>query len=263
MEKLESVLDIIKTLRNPDKGCPWDREQTPISMWKCLIEEIYELRDAIIEDIPDDVSEELGDVLFQLLFIFEIYRERKAFDISESLKKVSEKMIRRHPHVYGKENFNTKDQVTRSWENIKKEEKKEAGKALDESVLDSVPSGMPSLLRCHKVSSSAVKAGFDWDSIDEIMDKVREEFNEFEEVVHTENKAAIADEFGDILFTLVNVARSAGIHAETALAGSIDKFERRYRYMEKLIKEQGLDLKNISNKEKEKLWGKAKDVYDK
>ncbi|MCK5100537.1 MAG: nucleoside triphosphate pyrophosphohydrolase, partial [Desulfobacteraceae bacterium] len=107
MEKLESVLDIIKTLRSPDRGCPWDREQTPISMWKCLIEESYELRDAIVEDIPDDVCEELGDVIFQLLFIFEIYRERKEFDIYESLKKVSEKMIRRHPHVYGKENFST------------------------------------------------------------------------------------------------------------------------------------------------------------
>jgi nucleoside triphosphate diphosphatase len=263
LEKLEAVLDIIRALRNPDGGCPWDRKQTPVSMWKCLIEEIYELRDAIIEDIPADISEELGDVLFQLLFIFEIYSERKEFDIYESIQKVSEKMIRRHPHVYGKDHFSTKDQLTESWEKIKKEEKKVAGKEIDESVLDSVPSGMPSLLRCHKVSSSAVKAGFDWDNIDEILDKVKEEFKEFEEVVHTDDKAAIADEFGDILFTLVNVARSAEIHSETALAGSIDKFERRYRYMEKLLNKQGVDLKKISKEEKEKFWAKAKDVYDK
>lgn len=263
MEKLESVLEIIKTLRNPENGCPWDREQTPVSMWKCLVEESYELRDAIIEDIPEDVCEELGDVLFQLLFISEIYRERKEFDISESLEKVSEKMIQRHPHVYGKEHFSTEKQLTESWEKIKKKQKKEAGKILGKSALDSVPSGMPSLLRCHKVSTCAVKAGFDWDNIDEIFDKVKEEFREFEDVVHTGDKTAIADEFGDILFTLVNVARSAGIHAETALAGSINKFERRYRYMEELLDKKGKYLKDISKKEKEKFWDKAKELYDK
>jgi len=263
LEKLAPVFEIIKTLRNPDTGCPWDRQQTPISMWKCLIEEIYELRDAIIDDIPDDIAEELGDVLFQLFFIFEIYSERQAFDISDSLKRVSEKMIRRHPHVYGKEHFVTKDQLTQSWEKIKKQEKKDAGKSIAESVLDSVPSGMPSLLRCHKVSSSAVKAGFDWDSTDEVLEKVREEFNEFEEAVHKKDKTAMADEFGDILFTLVNVARHAGIHAETALAGSIDKFERRYRYMEKLLQNQNLDLQTISKKDKEKFWDQAKAFYDK
>lgn len=263
MEKLDVALNIIKTLRNIDGGCPWDRQQTPVSMWKCLIEETYELRDAILQGIPEDVCEELGDVLFQLLFISEIYRERKEFDIFESIKKVSAKMIRRHPHVYGKENFSTKDQLVESWENIKKQEKKEAGKVFNESVLDSVPSGMPSLLRCHKVSNCAVKAGFDWDNIDGVLEKVREEFEEFAEVVHTDDKIAIADELGDILFTLVNVARFVGIHSETALAGSIDKFERRYRYMEKLLKEQSACLKDLSKKDKEKLWDRAKQAYDK
>ena len=263
MEKLNPVLEIIKTLRNPDGGCPWDREQTPLSMWKYLIEEIYELRDAILEDIPEDISEELGDVLFQLLFISEIYSERKEFDIFDCLKKVSEKMIRRHPHVYGKEKINTKKELVEIWEAIKKEEKKEAGKALDESVLDSVPSGMPSLLRCHKVSSCAVKAGFDWDNIDEVLEKVREEFAELEQAIHAKDKTAMADELGDVLFTLVNVARFVDIHSETALAGSIDKFERRYRHMEKLLKEQNACLKDLSKIDKEELWGKAKDIYDK
>ncbi|MCK5541853.1 MAG: nucleoside triphosphate pyrophosphohydrolase [Desulfobacterales bacterium] len=263
MEKLNTALEIIKTLRNPDGGCPWDRQQTPISMWKCLIEEIYELRDAILDDIPEDISEELGDVLFQLLFISEIYSERKEFDIFDSIKKVSEKMIRRHPHVYGKEIFSTKKELIETWETIKKEEKKEAGKQALESELDSVPSGMPSLLRCHKVSSCAVKAGFDWDNIDEVLEKVREEFEELEQAIHTKDKAAMADELGDVLFTLVNVARFVGIHSETALAGSIDKFERRYKYMEKLLKEQGACLKDLSKKDKEELWGKAKNVYDK
>jgi MazG family protein len=260
LEKLNTALEIIKTLRNPDGGCPWDRQQTPLSMWKCLIEEIYELRDAILEDIPDDISEELGDVLFQLLFISEIYREKEEFDIFDCLKKVSEKMVRRHPHVYGQENISTKKELLEAWESIKKDEKKEAGKAPDESVLDSVPSGMPSLLRCHKVSTCAVKAGFDWDNIDEVLEKVREELEELEQAVQTKNKAAIADELGDVLFTLVNVARFVDIHSETALAGSIDKFERRYRYMEKLIKEQGACLKDLSKKAKEELWDKAKDV---
>jgi len=263
LEKLESVLNIIKTLRDPNTGCPWDHKQTPISMWKCLIEETYELRDAIIEGVPGDIADELGDAIFQLLFISVIYEEQNDFDIFDSLEKVSAKMIRRHPHVYGNEQFNTKDQLNESWQKIKKEEKKDAGKKVDGSVLDSVPSGMPSLLRCHKVSSSAVKAGFDWDNVDEVMDKVREEFQEFEEAVHTEDKEAISDEFGDILFTLVNVARSVGIHSETALAGSIDKFERRYRYMEQLLKKEQLDLKKMSKKDKEKFWAKAKALYAK
>lgn len=260
MEKLNTALEIIKTLRNPDGGCPWDRQQTPVSMWKCLIEEIYELRDAILEDNPEDILEEIGDVLFQLLFISEIYSEKKEFDIFDSIEKVSEKMIRRHPHVYGNEKFSTEKELIETWESIKKEEKKEAGKALDVSVLDSVPSGMPSLLRCHKVSTCAVKAGFDWDTLDEVFEKVKEEFEEFEQAVKTKDKNAMADELGDILFTLVNVARFIGIHSETALAGSIDKFERRYRYMEKLLKEQNRCLKDLSKKAKEELWGKAKDV---
>ncbi|MCP3898861.1 MAG: nucleoside triphosphate pyrophosphohydrolase, partial [Desulfobacteraceae bacterium] len=243
-----------------DKGCPWDRKQTPISMWKCLIEEIYELRDAILEDNPEDISEEIGDVLFQLLFISEIYNEKKEFDIFDSIEKVSEKMIRRHPHVYGEEEITTKNQLVETWESIKKEEKKEAGKVLDESVLDSVPSGMPSLLRCHKVSTSAVKAGFDWDSIDEVFEKVREEFDEFEQAVQANDKAAMADELGDIFFTLVNVARFLEIHSETALAGSIDKFERRYRYMEQLLREQNTCLKDLSKKAKEEFWDKAKSI---
>ncbi len=263
MEKLETALNIIKTLRNPDGGCPWDRKQTPISMWKCLCEEVYELRDAILEDIPSNISEEIGDVLFQLLFISEIYDEREEFDIIESIEKVSKKMIRRHPHVYGKEHFTTKEQLNQSWENIKREEKIRAGKTIGISVLDSVPSGMPALMRCHKVSSSVVKEGFDWDILDEVLGKVKEEFKEFEEAVQKEDQAAMADEFGDILFTLVNVARFVGIHSETALAGSIDKFERRYRYMEKLLKEQDLKLKNLLKKDKENLWDQAKEVYDK
>jgi len=263
LEKLNTALEIIKTLRNPDGGCPWDRQQTPISMWKCLVEEVYELRDAILEDIPNDISEEIGDVLFQLLFISEIYGERKEFNIFDSINKVSKKMIRRHPHVYGQEIISTKKELTDTWETIKKEEKKESGKPAYESDLDSVPSGMPSLLRCHKVSSCAVKAGFDWDNIDGVLEKAKEEFIELEQAIHTKDKTAMSDEVGDVLFTLVNVARFLGIHSETALAGSIDKFERRYRYMEKLLKEQNAKLKDLSKKDKEELWGKAKDVYDK
>ena len=263
MEKLNTPLEIIKTLRNPDGGCPWDRQQTPLSMWKCLVEEIYELRDAILDDISDDISEEIGDVLFQLLFISEIYGERKEFDIFDSIEKVSKKMIRRHPHVYGQEKFSTKKELIETWEAIKKEEKKESGKPVDKSALDSVPSGMPSLMRCHKVSSCAVKKGFDWDNIDEVLEKVKEEFIELEQAIHTKDKTAMADELGDVLFTLVNVARFVGIHSETALAGSIDKFERRYRYMEKLLNNQNAELKDLSKKDKEELWGKAKDIYNK
>ncbi len=263
MEKLDTVLEIIKTLRNPDGGCPWDRKQTPASMCKYLIEEMYELRDAILDDIAADVMEELGDVLFQLLFISEIYSERGSFNISDCLDKVSEKMIRRHPHVYGNETITTQKKLTETWENIKKQEKREAGKSPAESALDSVPSGMPSLLRCHKVSTCAVRAGFDWDNISQVIAKVHEEIGELEQAVKAEDREAMADELGDVLFTLVNVARFEDLYAETALAGSTDKFERRYRYMEKLLKQAGKSLKSLSRDDKQKFWDKAKRRYDK
>ncbi len=261
MEHLTPILDIIRTLRGGN-GCPWDRRQTAASMWKCLAEEVYELGDAITDNAPDDISEEFGDVLFQLLFIAEIYREKGTFDLERCIEKTAGKMIRRHPHVYGDEILTDRAALTERWEGIKKAEKREAGRKEPQSALDSVPSGMPSMMRCHKISKSAAKEGFDWDSMEGVLEKAREEWQEFEAALRSGDAAGISEEFGDILFTLVNVARFAGIYPETALAGATSKFEKRYRYMESLLSEREAALKELSREEIDVLWEAAKKHYD-
>ena len=257
MEKIEDILEIIQTLRG-ENGCPWDRKQTPESMLRYLVEETYELRDSILEDDSEHISEEFGDVLFQLLFISEIYAAQGRFALSDAISKICAKMIRRHPHVYNGETLDNREQLLERWDAIKRDEKKEAGKADLQSVLDRVPSGMPALQRCGKVSKCVVREGFDWDTLQDVLGKVREELGEFESAVEQGDKEKISDEFGDILFTHVNVARFAGIDPELSLAGSTGKFEKRYRYMEKELQSRKTLLRDLPADEVEKLWAKAK-----
>lgn len=252
------LVEIIQTLRG-ENGCPWDRKQTPQTMWKCLAEEMYELLAAIEADSSDDICEELGDVLFQLVFIAEIYREQKKFDIGKSISMIAQKMIRRHPHVYAQSSVNSEKELWATWEKIKQEEKEEAGKnnkAL--SVLDSVPAGMPALMRSYKISERAVRAGFDWKNMDEVLEKVSEEWEEFTCALAEGDKTDVAMEFGDLLFTLGNVARLAGIHPEVALNSSTGKFEKRFRHMEQQLAKNGSSLKDVPRHELETLWNKAK-----
>ena len=260
METLETLFNIIRTLRS-EKGCAWDRKQTPQTMWKCLAEETYELEEAIANQDLENICEELGDVLFQLVFILEIFQERKAFTISDVINHVSTKMNRRHPHVYADASVSTEQELTLQWDAIKVLENKENGqKRL--SVLDSVPKGMPSLIRALKVSKCAVKEGFDWDNIHEVLDTVKEEINEFEAALKKGDQNEVAMEFGDILFSLVNVARAAEFHPETALSRSTAKFEGRFRLMEKELKENKLNLKNLSKHQKDRLWTRAKQSWE-
>ena len=256
-EGIDGLVEIIRTLRG-ENGCPWDRKQTPESMWKNLVEEVYELLEAIEGGDPADVCEETGDTLFQLVFIAEIYRDRGLFDLADSIASIANKMIRRHPHVYGDKGLKDEDELFRRWDAIKKEEKREAGKSCAASVLDSVPSGMPALLRSYKVSERAVRIGFDWDDMDGVLRKVEEEWREFGQALKEGDKEEIALEFGDILFTLSNVARFAGIHPETALARSTDKFEKRFRIMEGFLARRGQALSDLSREEVDSLWDQAK-----
>ncbi|MBF0243236.1 MAG: nucleoside triphosphate pyrophosphohydrolase [Desulfamplus sp.] len=262
---LFALIEIIQKLRG-ENGCPWDKKQTPETIWKCLAEELYELLAAIQDDDYDEICEELGDVLFQILFIAEIYREKRAFDIKKSIDLIAQKMIRRHPHIYAKTTVNSEEELWANWESIKKGEKAQKNgansisKASFSSILDSVPVGMPALMRSYKISERAVRAGFDWKDIDEVILKTSEELEEFKAALITGNKDDIAMEFGDILFTLTNVARLAGVHPEVALTSSISKFEKRFRYMEKVLFERGLSLKDVSRKELESLWDSAKTI---
>ena len=260
MESLDTLFDIIRILRS-ENGCAWDRKQTPETMWKCLAEEVYELEEAIAKQDLQHICEELGDVLFQLVFILEIFQERQAFTLSDVVGQVAKKMIRRHPHVYGDAKISTDKELNQQWDKIKAREKGVNGQKRT-SVLDSVPKGMPSLIRALKVSKCVVKEGFDWDNIHEVLDAAKEEINEFEAALKIGDQNEAIMEFGDILFTLVNVARFAEFHPETALAGSTAKFEGRFRLMENELKEKQVKLKDLSRNQKDLLWACAKQSYE-
>ncbi len=260
METIDRLFNIIQTLRS-ENGCAWDKKQTPETMWKCLAEEVYELEEAIVKQDLQNICEELGDVLFQLVFIMEIFQKQRSFTFSNVVEEVAKKMINRHPHVYGDASVSTKEELDRQWEAIKTEEKKSSSQKRV-SVLDSVPKGMPSLMRALKVSKSAVKDGFDWDDIHGILESVKDEIREFESALESGNHDEAAMEFGDILFTLVNVARSAQFHPETALARSTAKFEGRFRVMEKQLKQQNIKLADLSRDKKDLFWSRAKKSYD-
>ncbi len=261
METITPLLEIIRRLRG-ENGCEWDRKQTPLSMWKCLAEEMYELEEAIVSDDEDNIVEELGDVLFQILFIFEIYTQDKRFDFNRVIDTVAQKMIRRHPHVYATAKINSEDELNQQWEEIKTREKSEAGNSGRQSALDGVPKGMPGLLRALKVSKSAVKAGFEWENMGQVIETAVSEIREFESALEKGDKDEVMLEFGDILFSLVNVARFAGFHPETALYRSTSKFEGRFRTMEAALKKERLDLKEMEPDEKERHWQTAKQTFE-
>ncbi|MEN8210734.1 MAG: nucleoside triphosphate pyrophosphohydrolase [Thermodesulfobacteriota bacterium] len=265
MENIDRLFNIIQTLRS-ENGCAWDNKQTPETMWKCLAEEVYELEEAIAKQDLQNICEELGDVLFQLVFIMEIFQEQGDFTFSDVVGEVAKKMIHRHPHVYGDASVSTKEELDRQWDTIKTEEKKNNNQKRV-SALDSVPKGMPSLMRALKVSKSAVKEGFDWDDIHGILDSVKDEIREFESALESGKQDEVTDEtimeFGDILFSLVNVARSAQFHPETALARSTAKFEGRFRVMEKELKQKNIKLADLSRDKKDFFWSRAKQSYKK
>ncbi len=259
---IERLVTLIETLRG-ESGCPWDKKQTPSTMTRYLIEEVYELVDAILAGHPDAVREEAGDVLFQLLFVIHLFHEAGYFSIQDVIEENVTKMVRRHPHVFGETTVSTPETVSENWERIKRGEK---GQAEDPSVLGSVPSGLPALLRAAMVSERAAKTGFDWDDLAGVMAKAMEEWREFSAEVQTNDGMDRGDqasmEFGDVLFTMVNVARFAGIHPEMALLGSIRKFEKRFRYLEEQARESGRRIEDLAFAEMHLLWDEAKSRID-
>jgi tetrapyrrole methylase family protein/MazG family protein len=255
---VEQIVTLIKTLRG-DNGCPWDKKQTPDSMTRYLVEEVYELADAIISGDADAVCEEAGDVLFQLLFVIHLFGEAGHFRLQDVVEKNVAKMVRRHPHVFGDVTAKTAEKVSENWQKIKQAEKRGDGRR---SVLGSIPQSLPALLRASIVSERAAKTGFDWDNISGVMAKTMEEWAEFSKEIHEVQGSGDNDktsmEFGDILFTLVNVARFARIHPETALIRSIQKFEKRFAYMEDKSTQAQRDFDSLSPQEMNALWEEAK-----
>jgi len=256
---VDAIIGLIETLRGKN-GCPWDRKQTPRTIVAYLLEEVYELIDAVESGSSGDICEELGDVLFHIVFLVSLYREMGRFDIQEVCDLNLEKMTRRHPHVFGDDRVDSADEVRARWQKIKMKEKPLASAA---SILDSIPSNLPALMRAYRISDRAAKTGFDWEDISGVMEKVEEEWAEFKTALsrqdgtpQQQNHSAL--EFGDVLFTLVNVARFANIHPEFALRDSAKKFENRFKYMEKLMGENGKDIESVSPEKMDALWAAAK-----
>ncbi len=257
---IQKLVDLVERLRG-ENGCPWDREQTRESLKPMLIEEAYEVLDALDGASPSELKEELGDLLFQVVFHAQIAGEKGEFHLADIIDRLHEKMIRRHPHVFGQADLRTAEDVLKNWEDIKAAEKgvssaTQPGSA--KSLLDGIPSKLPALHEAYQVTAKASRVGFDWARLEDVMAKLREEMDEIVEAQHSGAGDRIADEVGDLLFVAVNVARFLGVDPETALRRSNRKFGRRFRYVESAIKSQGRELKNSTLTEMDALWEEAK-----
>ncbi len=249
-----TLVEIMIRLRSPD-GCPWDRKQTPQSLKPFLIEECYELVDALEEGSPEKVKEELGDLLFQIIFHSRIAEERGEFTIGDVISAIIDKMTRRHPHVFGSKQLSTEQEVLESWEEIKKTEK---GHSRRTSILEGVPKNLPSLLRAHRLQERAARVGFDWSRTEELLAKLDEELQEFQESLAKGDAADIENELGDIFFMLVNIARFLSVDPEEALRKTISKFVRRFRFIEASAASAGKSLNDMELDEMEHLWQESK-----
>jgi len=248
------LLEIIKILRG-ENGCPWDREQTHESIKKYLIEETYEVLEVIDLGDKKRVCDELGDLLLQIVFHAQIAQEEGDFTIDDVVTGICRKMISRHTHVFGDEKAENSDEVLTNWEKIKKKEK---GIRSQTDVLKDVPSNLPALMRSYKVQQKAAQVGFDWDNVEDAIKKVDEEIVELKEVYKDKDVERITDEVGDVLFSIVNVTRFLKVQPELALTSSINKFIKRFEYIEQESKKANKKIEDMSLEEMDELWNKAK-----
>ena len=250
------LLEIIKVLRAPG-GCPWDAEQTHTSIKKNFIEETYEVVEAINKNNSDMLREELGDVLLQIVMHTEMEREQGDFCFEDVVDEVVKKLVARHPHVFGDVVAENSSQALESWNEAKSRLKGEKNKT---QSMQSVPRELPALMRAQKVQHKASKAGFDWQSADGAFDKLYEEINELKIAMNQGDSSLIADEFGDVLFSCVNIARFINVDSEEALTKSTDKFISRFSSVERMAKEKGIDMKSSSLQVLDELWDNAKKI---
>ena len=254
LNSLSKLIKITDTLMGED-GCPWDKVQTRESLKPYLVEETYEVLDALDANDPEKIKDELGDLLYQILFHSKIASLKSEFDFRDVIDNLSEKMVRRHPHVFQEGELNTPDQVVKQWEEIKRNEKNQANQ---KSILDNIPKNLPSLLRAQKLQKKAAKEGFDWDQISDVFDKLDEEIAEFKEAVLKKKSADIQNEIGDIIFVITNIAKCYKIDAEEALRSTNNKFIKRFQYIEQKIEAKGKTLKDSPLEEMERYWQEAK-----
>ena len=249
---IQPLVDVMRTLREPG-GCPWDQEQTHASIRSNMIEEVYEYLEAVDADDTEGMREELGDMLMQIVFHARMAEEADRFDLQDVIDEVVDKLIRRHPHVFGETKVQGSDEVLVNWEAIKKTEKTER-----KHVLDGVTQGLPALLRAYKLQSKAAKVGFDWPDVSGVWDKVQEELGELQEALASGDKLAAEKELGDVLFAIVNYARHHKIEPEVALNGTNNRFAKRFGHVEACVEASGKNWQDFSLSELDKFWDEAK-----
>ncbi|MCS7076965.1 MAG: nucleoside triphosphate pyrophosphohydrolase [Bacteroidia bacterium] len=249
------LLNIVDELR---EKCPWDKEQTMQSIRHLTIEEVHELSEAILQENTTEIKKELGDILLHVLFYAKIASETNAFNLIDVIEHLCHKLIRRHPHIYGEIKAETSNLVKQNWEQIKQNEQ---DKKI--SVLQGVPSGLPALIKAYRMQEKAASVGFDWDNALQVWQKVQEELNELNQAVQNQNRVQIQEEFGDLLFSLVNYARFIGINPDDALEQTNKKFKSRFEYIEQQAQIQGKNLSDMSLSEMNAYWHQAKEINKK
>lgn len=249
-EEFQRLLDIMRRLRG-EGGCPWDRVQTHKSLRQYILEEAYEVIEAIDAEDPQGLKEELGDLLLQIVFQAQIAEEEGLFTMAEIIRTINEKLIQRHPHVFEEPKDISADQQAEKWERMKVQQ----GRA---SALDGVPKTLPALLRAYRIQDKASRVGFDWKNPDEVWPKVEEELKELRESIKSSNKDKIEEEFGDLLFSLVNLSRFIGVNPEDSLRRTINKFIRRFQKVEAELKARGKRPEDATLKEMDEIWERTK-----
>jgi XTP/dITP diphosphohydrolase len=249
LQAFDRLLTIMDELR---EKCPWDKKQTMESLRYLSIEELYELSDAILEGNDEEIKKELGDIILHIVFYAKIASEKGKFDIADVLNGICEKLIVRHPHIYGDVKVNDEEDVKRNWETIKLKEGKK-------SVLEGVPNSLPAMVKAYRMQEKAKGVGFEWSNAEDVWKKVQEELNEFKvESMKENNHAQMENEFGDVLFSLINYARFIGLNPEDALERTNKKFLKRFRYMEDKARENGRQLQDMKLEEMDRYWNEAK-----
>lgn len=256
-EKSEAFIRFLNVLDTLRQKCPWDAKQTNESLRANTIEEVFELTDAILDNDPQNIKKELGDVLLHIGFYAKIADEKGQFDMADVCNALTDKLIFRHPHIYGNVEADSPEEVSKNWEQIKLKEK-----GGNKTVLSGVPKSLPSLIKANRIQEKAANVGFDWEDKSQVWDKVKEETNEVEAEIKSGNTLKLEEEFGDLMFAIINAARLYGVNPENALEKTNRKFIRRFNYLEAKAKEMGRSLKEMSLEEMDKIWDEAKSLEE-